>query len=190
MLGERPTLSTTPLDAGAVDPAAVAVLDRLGRAASLEFTATYDIIPTSTGAATRATVVQDDGGRRVTIGDVTYVADGGTERTCVGDECVERLDDARVSDLNITHRFWGDAFAARLTVDSSRRTGFSEGSTATIAGHPAACVAVQVPAVLEVADSVQYCALDAGVLARYFGADVTIELTSFSFEADVDQLDT
>jgi hypothetical protein len=33
---------------------------------------------------------------------------------------------------------------------------------------------------------VVYCALDAGVLARYFNAGVTIELTSFSNDVDAD----
>ena len=54
----------------------------------------------------------------------------------------------------------------------------------TIAGQPAACVDVPVPGIGNVSAAVTYCALDAGPLARYFGADVSIELTSFSFTAD------
>ncbi len=186
--GERPTLAPAPQAGGDEDSAATTVLERLERATSLEFTATYDVIPSLTGDTTQATVVQSGGRRRVTIGDVVYTVDAAVQRTCSGGECVDFLDDARISDLNITHRFWGEAFASRLRLDSSRRTGFSEGSTATIAGHPALCVAVKVPGVIAASASIEYCALDVGVLARYFGADVTIELTSFSFQVDPAQL--
>ena len=176
--GERPSLAPET----SVDDAAVqSVLDRLDRADSLDFIATYNIIPSSTGDTTQATVAQLGGRRRVKIGDVEFIADGTVARTCRTDidECDDFLDDARISDLNLTHRFWSSGIAARLVVDASRRIGFSEGRTDTIAGRPAVCVDVPV-----LGGSVVYCALDAGVLARYFNADVSIELTSFSNEVD------
>lgn len=175
--GERPILEPQPV---VDDPAAAVVLDRLERAGSVSFTATYDIIPSTTGETTTATVRQLDGQRRVTIGDVDYVTEDGTSLTCSGaTECADFIDDARVSDLNITHRFWGDAAASRLRIDAARRVGFGEGSTTTITDHGAACADVPV-----LGGTVVYCALDAGILARYFGADVTIELTSFTSEVD------
>lgn len=181
--GERPTLVEPPtID----DPAAQAVIDRLATASSAEFTATYEITPTLTGETTTATVSQDGARRRITIGDVDFIADGNVNRTCSNDErgCVDYLDDARVSDLNITHRFWGDAFRSRLELDASRRIGFSEGSDETIAGAPAACVDIPVPSASELSGTVRYCALDAGPLARYVGADVNIELVAFSPTAE------
>ena len=174
--GERPTLIERPT---VDDPAARAVLDRLGTASAAEFTATYEITPTSTGETRTATVVQSGSRRQVSIGAVDYISDGTSNRTCTEEGCVDFLDDARVSDLNITHRFWGDAFAARLELDASRRIGFSAASDATIAGEPAACVDIPVPSASELSGVVQYCALDAGPLARYIGADVTIELVAF-----------
>ncbi len=187
--GERPTLVAAPTDA-VDDPAVAAVVERLDRAESTTFSATYDIIPSTTGETTEAVIVATDGRQRMRIGDIDYVIDGGVSRTCdlVVGECVDLLDDARISDLNITHEFWGDAFAARLRLDGSRRVGFSAGRVETIAGQTAACVDVPVPGVQAVSAAVTYCALDAGVLARYFGADVSIELTSFSFSADPDEL--
>jgi hypothetical protein len=80
----------------------------------------------------------------------------------------------------VTNRFWGPSFASRLRLDASRNTADGIGTTATIAGQPATCVDVAV-----VGGTVTYCALDAGPLARYFGADVSIELTSFSPTADL-----
>ena len=169
---DRPTID---------DPAAIAVIDRLGTASSGEFTATYEITPTLTNEATTATVVQAGSRRRVTVGEVDFLTDGTVNRTCENNDrgCVAFIDDARISDLNITHRFWGDAFRARVELDASRRIGFSAASDTTIAGAPAACVDIPVPSSSELSGTVQYCALDAGPLARYIGADVRIELVEF-----------
>lgn len=173
--GERPTL----LLPSEVDDASVrTVLDRLDRADTATFTAEYDIIPSATGATTSARVVQTDGVRIITIGDVQYRTEGGVTTTCRGDDCVGHADDARISDLNITHRFWGSSFRSRLELDAARDVAPTVGNVTTIADQPAACVDVTV-----VGGTVVYCALDAGPLARYFGADVSIELTSFSFDA-------
>lgn len=175
--GQRPSLvSDEPVN----DVAIAAVLDRLARADNVTFTATYDIIPSSTGTATQATVRQVDDRRRVTIGDVEFFEDGTAARTCVsGGDCVGELDDARVSDLNITHEFWGKSFADRLAVDAGRNVAPAGGRTDTIAGQPTVCADVPIAG-----GTVSYCALDVGVLARYFGADVSIELTSFEPTAD------
>ncbi len=176
--GERPELEPVPV---IDDAAAQVVLERLDRAGGVTFTATYDIIPSTTGETTEATVRQLDDRRRITIGDVDYLIDGGSSRTCrlTDGDCVDLLDDALVSDLNVTHRFWSDGIAARLAIDAARRVGFSEGHTETIADRPAACADVPV-----LGGVVVYCALDAGVLARYFNADVSIELTSFTNDVD------
>jgi len=177
-LGPRPTLQpVTTID----DTAAQRVLTRLERANALDFTAEYDIIPSTTGTITKAQVVQQDGRRRITIGDVVFHSDGNTAQTCQNDleVCSEFLDDARISDLNITHLFWGPALASRLEVDANRRIGPSTELVTSIAGRRAICVDVILPSVATTTGTVTYCALAAGVLGRYFGADVSIELTSF-----------
>lgn len=172
--GERPTLQAVPL---VDDEAAAVVLERLARAGAVDFTATYDIFPSTTGQPTRAIVRQQSGRWRVTIGEIDYVGDGQVSTTCdrTTGECEDFRNEARVSNLNVTSRFWSDAFATRLTIDATRRVGFSRGRTETIADRSAVCADVPV-----LGGEVVYCALDAGVLARYFGADVSIELTSFS----------
>jgi hypothetical protein len=179
--GERPELvSEEPVR----DPAVEAVLERLERAGDGTFTAEYDIIPSSTGATTRATVRVSDGRIQVTVGSVDYLVDGPVSRTCVEGQCVNRIDDARVSNLNITHRFWGDSFAARLRLDAARNLSAGQGRIDTIAGHPATCVDLTV-----VGGTLAYCGLDDGALARYFGADVSIELVSYSADVAADAFD-
>lgn len=177
-IGPRPTLEpVTSID----DSAAQKVLTRLERADSLDFTAEYDITPSTTGTTTKAQVVQQDGRRRITIGNVVFSSDGDAAQTCRTDaeECSDFLDDALVSDLNLTHLFWGPALASRLEIDANRRIGPSAELVTTIAGRRAICVDVILPSVATTTGTVTYCALAAGVLARYFGADVSIELTSF-----------
>jgi len=177
-LGPRPTLQpVTTID----DNGAQRVLSRLERANALDFTAEYDIIPSTTGTTTKAQVVQQDGRRRITIGNVVFSSDGNSAQTCQNDleGCSDFLDDARISDLNITHLFWGPALASRLGIDANRRIGPSTEYATSIAGRRAICVDVILPSVATTTGTVTYCALRAGVLARYFGADVSIELTSF-----------
>jgi len=182
--GPRPTLEPVPT---VDDPVAGVVVERLDRADAVNFTATYDITPSSATEPTPAIVRQLDGRSRVTIGDVDYLTDGTVAETCRRStaECVEYVDNARVSDLNVTNRFWSDGFSTRLTVDAARRVGFGEGHTDTIADRSAVCATVPV-----LGGDKLYCALDEGVLARYVGPDVTVELTSFSNDVDAATLST
>lgn len=179
-LGERPTLAE---QAPVTDGAADAVLRQLGDATDASFVASYTIAPSSASDPTAATVTRtSDGVTTVEIGSVVYTttADGRTT-TCAddGSQCEEFANDARVSDLAVTHLFWGPAFERRLQTDSGRRIGTSELSEVSIAGQPATCAAVQLPSSIDAVGAVTYCSLEVGLLARYQGADVTVELTSF-----------
>jgi len=182
-LGERPTLSAAEV---VTDPAAQTVLERLDRRPAVDFTAEYTITPTSTGAATSSTVTRSAGVTTTRIGDVTYTTDaGGSTSTCRADgtPCTDGADDALVSNLGVTHQFWNDSTRQRLATDSARRIGTSTGSTATIAGQAAVCVAIKLPSSVEAVGTVGYCALDHGVVGRYVGADTVIELTAFEVAA-------
>jgi hypothetical protein len=180
--GARPSLVDTTV---VNDNVAQAVLDRLERASGLTFTADYEIIPSLTGEPTHATVIQSGSQQRITIGQVDYYTDGTVSRTCAvgGTDCVDSIDDARISNLNVTSKFWGSSSASKLQVDAARSVDASTGRTDTIASRPATCADVHVPAADGVG-SVTYCAVDDGVLARYFGADVSIELKSFAPTVD------
>jgi hypothetical protein len=175
--GPRPTLVDEPV---VTDQVAQAVLDRLERAAGVTFTADYEITPSLTGQPTHATVMQSGAQQRITIGEVDYFTDGTVSRTCAvgGTDCVDAIDDARISNLNVTSKFWGSSSASKLQLDAARSVDASTGRTDTIASRPATCADVHVPSIDGVG-SVTYCAVDDGVLARYFGADVSIELKSF-----------
>ena len=177
--GPRPTLTDPePVDDGAAAP----VIERLDRAPVGDFTAVYAITPSAAAAATVATVSRHGNELRAQIGDVVYTTNGVTTTTCDvdGGACEDYANETRISNLGITHQFWGPAFRQRLAVDSGRRIGTSTGTVETIAGQSAACVAVTLPSSIGATGTVNYCALDQGVLGRYVGADATIELTSFT----------
>ncbi|MCB0965513.1 MAG: hypothetical protein KDB37_01650 [Ilumatobacter sp.] len=178
-LGERPTLQAADV---VTDPAVETVVQRLDRTPVADFTATYAVTPSSVTDSTIATVTSVDGTVTTQIGDIVYTTDpSGTSTTCGADgaECTEGADDARISDLGITHRFWSGSTRQRLVTDAARRIGTSTGTTDTIAGQSAVCVAIKLPSSIEAVGTVSYCALDQGLLGRYIGADGTIELTSF-----------
>jgi hypothetical protein len=175
--GPRPSFDAAePAQQATGDPAIDAVLDRLDRVGLGYFTADYTVLTRLGGKQSSATVVQADSRRRsITINDVRFLDGSGTAATCdlLTAQCEAIINDARVSDVQITHDFYGSSFARRLRVDAGRSLSPARGYTETIAGQPAACADVPVSGGTKV-----YCALDSGPLARYDGNDVAIEMVA------------
>ena len=177
--GQRPSFDADePTQQATGDPAIDAVLERLDRVGLEQFTAEYTILTRLGGQESTATVVQaSDSRRSITINTVRFLDGTGTASTCnlTTAECEAVINDARVSDVQITHDFYGSSFARRLRVDAGRSLAPARGYTETIAGQPATCADVSVSGGTKV-----YCALDTGPLARYDGNDVVIELVTAS----------
>lgn len=190
LTGERPTLAEEPAVGAPVgDPAADAVLERFGAVTDAVFTARYRITNNFGPVSKEATVVQTPDRRRsITVGDVRFVIAGADTSTCdlrlTAENCSSTIDDAAISDLQVTHQFYGRSAANRLRTDASRRVGPTEGYEAELAGRRATCVSVPVSGGSKV-----YCVLDDGVLASYQGPDVVIELVEFDPEADESAFD-
>jgi hypothetical protein len=162
------------------------VLGLLDSVDDAEFTAGYMIETKFNSVSSTGLVVQAAGKRRsVTVDNddrsVRFIVDGNDERTCnlATAECEATLNDARISDTQLPHTFYGPAFAQRLRADAQRRIGEPNVYTKSIAGQAAQCVDVAVAG-----GTKTYCALGSGALAEFVGADVTIELTSYSPEPD------
>lgn len=157
-------------DAGVDD-----VLARLERPMDQSFTATYDVTRKLGARTATAVVSRGPLAISVTIGDVRYVR-ADTDHTCVlsTSSCEDTVNEARVSDLGLSSTFWRDAPARALRVSYGRRSAPPTASTVTLAGQPAACVAVPVGAGVET-----YCALATGALARLDTAYATVELSAY-----------
>jgi len=177
--GPRPSFhADEPAQQATGDPAIDAVLERLDRVGIEQFTADYTILTRLGAKESTATVVQADNSRRsITINAVRFIDGSGTVATCnlATAECEAVINDARVSDVQITHDFYGSSFARRLRVDAARSLTPARGYTETIGGLPATCADVPVSGGTKV-----YCALDDGPLARYDGNDVLIELVALN----------
>lgn len=177
--GPRPSFDADePAQQATGDPAIDGVLERLGRVGIEQFTADYTVLTRLGDKESTATVVQADNSRRsITINDVRFLDGSGTAATCnlTTAECEAVINDARVSDIQITHDFYGSSFARRLRVDAGRSLAPARGYTETIGGKPATCADVPVSGGTKV-----YCALDSGPLARYDGNDVLIELVALN----------
>jgi hypothetical protein len=93
--------------------------------------------------------------------------------------CSATLDDAAISDLQITHQFYERSPATRLTADARRRIGPIDTYEAEFAGRRAECMSIPVDGGSKV-----YCVLDVGILASYQGPDVIIELLDYTTSID------
>lgn len=187
--GERPsfedeqeTVPTTPTGNPEIDT----VLALLDSVESSEFTAGYAIETKLNTVSSVGLVVQAPGRRRsVTVTNdersVRFIQDGADQLTCdllVG-QCEPSINDARISDTQLPHTFYGPAFARRLRSDAERRIDDATLYDKEIAGQAAKCVDVIVTG-----GTKTYCALVSGPLAEFVGADVTIKLTSYTPQAD------
>ncbi len=190
--GERPSFKDEDaIPAEATGNADIdTVLGLLDSVDNSEFTAGYDIETKFNSVSSTGLVVQAAGQRRsITIDNsarsVRFIVDGNDERTCdlLTAECEASLNDARISDTQLPHTFYGPAFAQRLRADAVRRTGDPTAFEKSVAGQIAQCVDIAVAG-----GTKTYCALASGALAEFVGADVTIELTSYSVEPDTTKL--
>ncbi len=162
------------------------VLLRLESVDGSRFTASYQIDTRFGTLRSTAEVTQTSSRQRsITVQNeavhIRFTDDGDDERTCdvISEECETGLNDARISNTQLSHRFYAPSFAQRLRVSADRRIGDPVPSSTSVAGQPAVCVDVPVTGGTET-----YCALESGALARFIGADVEIELTSYSPEPD------
>ena len=184
--GKRGHFSDEPATASTVGPpvadtAIQAVLAKLEAQDSGQFTAKYDIIVKYGNTPTTAIVAQTaPGNQSITIGHVRFLTegDGQTCELSTG-SCVSGIQEQQISDVQLTHNFFGGSAALKLRQDSTTMVSAAIGSTKQIAGQNAACVDVHFAA-----GDKTYCALDNGLLAQQDTPDVRIDLTSFTVGGD------
>lgn len=189
LTGQRPSFDETEPSPELTGNADIdAVLELLDTVSEARFTADYTILTKLGNVTSTAHVVQDDpNNRSITINNVRFLYDGASVATCnlLTGECEATINDARVSDVSVTHEFYGRSFAQRLRVDAARRVGEPVGHTITQADQQALCVDVPVSG-----GTNTYCALSNGVLARYDGNDLFIEMTAYGDFVDETAFET
>ncbi len=111
----------TPVGDASVD----AVLSRLENPTTQPFTADYTIVTKATGGTSNATVAVDVDRRSITISNIRFLIEGSRTGTCNTNSgrCTNSIDDGRVSDIQVTHQFYGEAAARRLRTDAARKIG-------------------------------------------------------------------
>jgi hypothetical protein len=177
--GERPTLAHEPTTGS---PAVDAVIDRVNSLGDAVYTADYDVVTAFDGQTTTARASQSGESRRsLTIGDVRYIVDGSSTRTCTVStgQCVDTIDAARVSDVQMSPDFFGTSLTARIRHDAEVAVGEPTASTEDVLGQAATCAAIPVDNATNT-----YCVLDNGVLARLDAGDVDVTMTAYEPGAD------
>ena len=183
--GQRPYFEDSPTAVGTTtgDPAIDAVLALFDEVDVATFAATYNVQLLFGGVTTNAAATQaaEPPVRSVTLGSVRFITDSSGTRTCRLDTgaCSDGIDAAAVSNTGVTPEFAFGDMAKRLRRDAASRVGAGIPSTVAIADTTALCVDVPVTGGVK-----QYCSLPDGALAKFTGADVTVELTGYRPELD------
>jgi len=186
-LGKRPHFDPTASATGAMtgDTAIDAVLTRLDRVSNAVFSADYSaLLAFGSKRSTVKTTQSAPARRSTTIGNVRYITDDKGDRTCKLDAgtCVSGTNPALISDTGLGQPdfFFGDV-AKRLRRDALALTKPAEPTTFKVGNYVATCAVVTVSG-----GSKTYCVFDNGVLARFLGADLTVELLVYRETVDED----
>jgi hypothetical protein len=146
------------------------------------YTANY-LVTLNLGSSTTEVVVAREPGRRsISANGIRFIEEDSTRQTCrlgTGEPCEPEWQSQLVSDSIINPDFSGNAAVRRLRRDAAASIAPTTLEAASFAGQPAQCVTIQVPG-----GTVQYCALDTGVLARIVDSDITVDLTSIAPATD------
>lgn len=164
------------------DPAIAAVLSKLDVATTGPLTGKYSLLTRFGNITTPATVsVVNPAQRSITIGAVRFLFSSAGPQTCnlSTAACSAQTDDAQISNLSLTHDFYGAAPSARIRTDAKTMIGNAIASSEQIAGQTATCV--QIPFT---SGSKKYCTLDNGILAFQDSPDLQIKLLSVVDTAD------
>lgn len=186
-LGKRPRLAPELNTTGiaSVD----AVLQPVLSVGDAVFQADYDVTVAFDGSTVDVSTTQSAPTRRsLTIGDVRFLVDNGRGQTCdlATGTCVDGLESARVSDVQMNHDFFGTSLVARLRRDGMTAIAEPTTSTEVIAGQTATCVEIplQPAPSSDAANTSTYCVLDNGVLAKLEAADLSIVMTDYAPTVD------
>ena len=174
--GERPSFGSQ------ADPAVEAELSRLNTSIG-PFTANYSVLTRFGNFVTPVTVaIQKERERSITFGDVRFLQSLGGFRTCTlsTGQCSISADDATISNLSVTHEFYGAAPAARIRQDVTAMVGPAIASVEQYVDQSATCVQLSFTS-----GTKKYCVLENGMLAFQDTPDLQITITKLTDTIDV-----
>ena len=188
--GERPRFVDDSTTTRLINDNAQGLVDALATSSRSPFTVAYDILTKFGGQETTALVTGDAvHGTAVIVDTVKYVflADG-RSFTCdmASNTCTEGIDETRLSDRQLTSRFFKDSVISRVRQDARVAMGEITLNIESVAGSSALCIQVPVIDGSGVAQTKSYCAFSTfGLLASMDTADLRITATSVATSVDL-----
>ncbi|MEI7617701.1 MAG: hypothetical protein WCK14_03695 [Actinomycetota bacterium] len=179
--GKRPSFGSQS------DPAIAAVLSKLDTSIG-PFTASYSILTRLGNITTPVTVaIQNPTERSITFNDIRFLQSTAGYSTCTlsNGSCSLVVDEASISNLAVTHDFYGASAAARIRQDATTMVGPAITSSETYAGQNATCVQLSFTS-----GTKKYCVLDNGMLAYQDTPDLQITLTKLTDAVDTKLFET
>lgn len=190
MTGQRPRLVDDPSATPLTDANAQGLVDVLTSTSPQPFTISYDILTKFGGQTTKALVTGDaTHGTAVVIAAVKYVfLPDGQAFTCdtATNRCSEGVDETRISDRQLTSRFFKESAISRVRQDARIAAGEITSTDEDVTGTSASCIGVPVIDGNGATQTKRYCAFSSyGLLASMDTADLLISATSVASTADL-----
>lgn len=192
MTGPRPRLVDDLTAAPLTNTNAQGLVDALSTQPRQPYTVAYEILTKFGGRTTKALVTGDAvHGTVVIIGETTYgFFPDGRQVTCSDDTCVDGIDETRISDRQLTARFYKDSAISRVRQDARVALGEITFAIEDVAGTSALCIDVPVIDGNGAPQTKSYCAFSTfGLLASMDTADLLITATSVASSVDLSKFE-